>query len=286
VVALPDGRTLHAYESGDPAGQLVIHHHGTPGSGLLRREWAKDAQERGIRLVGYDRAGYGGSSRHAGRSVSDVTADIAALADSLGVHRFFTWGVSGGGPHALACAALLGDRLIAAAVLASAAPYDASGLDFLAGMGQDNIDEFGAALEGEEALRAYLTPQSDGLLESTPENLRDAMESLLPAVDKAALTGETAEFFHSSMTSGLRSSFDGWLDDDVAFVTPWSFEVSSITVPTLVMQGEQDLMVPFAHGQWIAAALPGATVRLLPDEGHISLTEKVPDVHEWLLAQG
>ncbi len=284
VVALPDGRSLHAYESGDPDGRLVVHHHGTPGSGLLRREWAEDAQQRGIRLVGYDRAGYGGSTRLAGRSVADVAADIAALADSLGAERFSTWGVSGGGPHALACAAALGDRVIAAAVLASAAPYDASGLDFLAGMGQDNIDEFGAALEGETALRSYLGPQTEGVLASTPDNLRDAMESLLPPVDKAALTGETAEYFHSSMTSGLRVSFDGWLDDDIAFVTAWGFSVSAIAVPTLVMQGEQDLMVPFAHGQWLAGAVPEATVRLLPDEGHVSLSAKVPDVHEWLIA--
>ncbi len=287
VVELPEGRSLHAYDSGDPDGQLVVHHHGTPGSGLLRREWAEDALARGIRLVGYDRAGYGGSSRHAGRSVSDVAADIAALADSLGVERFSTWGISGGGPHSLACAALLGDRVIAAATIASVAPYDAGELDFLAGMGQDNLDEFGAAVAGEDAaLRPYLeVSRRVQLLASTPENLRDAMESLLPDVDKAALTGETAEYFHSSMTSGLRVSSDGWLDDDIAFVTPWGFDVASIAVPMLVMQGEQDLMVPFAHGQWLATAIPSADVRLLPDEGHVSLGEKVPDVHEWLLAQ-
>lgn len=285
VVDLPDGRSLHAYESGDPQGQLVVHHHGTPGSGLLRREWAEDAQARGIRLVGYDRAGYGGSSRHAGRAVSDVAADIAALADSLGVQRFLTWGVSGGGPHSLACAAMLPDRVIAAASIASVAPYDASELDFLDGMGQDNIDEFGAARLGEDALRPYLAEQTVGILASTPENLRDAMESLLPPVDKAALTGETAEFLHSSMTSGLRVSVDGWIDDDIAFVTPWGFDVRSIAVPLLIKQGDQDLMVPFAHGQWLATALPSATVRLEAGEGHISLGQKIPDVHEWLLAQ-
>jgi pimeloyl-ACP methyl ester carboxylesterase len=286
VVSLPDGRTLHAYESGDPDGHLVIHHHGSPGSGLLRREWAEDAQARGIRLVGYDRAGYGGSSRNAGRRISDVVADVSALADSLGADRFSTWGVSGGGPHSLACAALLPDRVVASAAVASVGPYDAPGLDFLAGMGQDNLDEFGAATEGEDVLRPYLAAQTAGLLESTPESLKDALESLLPPVDRDALTGETAEFFHSSMTSGLRSSFDGWLDDDIAFVTPWGFDVASIAVTVLVMQGDQDLMVPFAHGQWLEAALPSATVRLMPGEGHISLEAKIPDVHEWLLGQG
>lgn len=284
VVELADGRSLHAYEAGDPEGRLVVHHHGTPGSGLLRREWTADAAERGIRLVGYDRAGYGGSDRLAGRSVSDVTADVAALADHLGADRFSTWGISGGGPHALACAALLPDRVLAAASLASPAPYDASDLDFLAGMGQDNIDEFGAAVEGEAALRPYLDAQTRELLAVEPETLRDAMESLLPDVDRAALTGETAEFLHSSMTSGLRHSFDGWLDDDVAFTRPWGFDVGSVTVPLLLMQGEQDLMVPYAHGRWLAAQLPSADIRLMAGEGHISLEAKVPEVHAWLLA--
>lgn len=285
VVDLPDGRSLHAYEAGDPEGRLVVHHHGTPGSGLLRREWAADALARGIRLVGYDRAGYGGSSRHPGRAVGDVAADMVALADCLGVDRFSTWGVSGGGPHTLACAALLPERVTAAASLASVAPYDAPGLDFLAGMGQDNIDEFGAAAEGEAVLRPYLEAQTRDLLATEPETLRDAMQSLLPDVDRQALTGETAEFLHSSMTSGLRHGCDGWLDDDLAFAAPWGFDVGSISRPLLLMQGEQDLMVPFAHGQWLASSLPSAEVRLMADEGHISLVAKVPEVHDWLLSQ-
>jgi pimeloyl-ACP methyl ester carboxylesterase len=283
--ALPDGRSLHAYEAGDPAGRLVVHHHGTPGSGLLRREWAIDAETQGIRLVGYDRAGYGGSDRHAGRTVADVASDVAALADHLGHHQFSTWGISGGGPHALACAAMLPDRVIAAASLASVAPYDASGLDFLAGMGQDNIDEFGAAVEGEAALRPYLEAQVPALLNAEPAALRDAMASLLPEIDRVALTGETAEFLHGSMTSGLRHTCDGWLDDDLAFTRPWGFEPGAISVPLLLMQGDQDLMVPFAHGQWLAEQLPGADIRLMAGEGHLSLEVRVPEVHAWLLSQ-
>jgi pimeloyl-ACP methyl ester carboxylesterase len=284
VVALPDGRSLRGYEAGDPAGRLVIHHHGTPGSGLLRREWAEDAHARGIRLVGYDRPGYSGSGRLAGRSVTDAAQDVAALADHLGVDRFFTWGISGGGPHALACAALLPDRVVAAASLASVAPYDASDLDFLAGMGQDNLDEFGAAAEGEPQLRPYLERQRRDLLAAEPDTLRDAMASLLPDVDRAALTGDAADFQHSSMSSGLRPGCDGWLDDDLAFVSPWGFEVGSISVPLLLMQGEQDLMVPYAHGKWLASQLPSADIRLMAEEGHLSLEAKVPEVHDWLLA--
>jgi pimeloyl-ACP methyl ester carboxylesterase len=251
-----------------------------------KRSWADDASARGLRLVGYDRAGYGGSTRHVGRSVADVAGDLAALADSLGVERFFTWGVSGGGPHALACAALLGDRVIAAASVASPAPYDAAGLDFLAGMGEDNIEEFGAAIVGAAALAEYLAPEREQLLSAAPEDLQKAMESLLPDVDVAALSGDNAEFLHESMASGLEHGYDGWLDDDVAFVGPWGFDVTSIAVPLLLMQGELDLMVPYAHGTWLAAQLPDATVRLRPGEGHVSLGMKVPEVHEWLLEQG
>jgi pimeloyl-ACP methyl ester carboxylesterase len=220
-----------------------------------------------------------------GRTVADAAADVAALADAIGVDRFFTWGISGGGPHALACAALLGDRVLAAAVVGSVAPYDAAGLDFLQGMGDDNLDEFAAAAKGPDALSHYLAGMRSELLGASPEELREAMASLLPDVDKVALTGDTAEFLHGAMTSGLRHHGDGWLDDDVAFVNGWGFDVSSIEVPLLVAQGEQDLMVPFSHGTWLAAHVPSATARLLADEGHISLQARIPEVHSWLLEQ-
>src|SRR5947208_11991340 len=152
---LPDGRTLRTYATGATGGELIVMHHGTPASGCPSRWMADDAASRGASLVGYDRPGYGGSTRQPGRTVADAAADTAAIADALGVERFRTWGVSGGGPHALACAALFADRVIAAATIASVAPYDAEGLDYLAGMGQGNIDEFGAALAGEEELRRH-----------------------------------------------------------------------------------------------------------------------------------
>lgn len=283
-IGLPDGRTLHVFDGGDPNGRLVVYHHGTPMAGWLPVDWSADARDRGLRLVGFDRAGYGGSTRREGRMVADVVDDVAALADALDAERFFTWGVSGGGPHALACAALLAERVLAAASIASVAPYDAD-VNFLEGMGQDNLDEFGAALAGPDALRGYLSPQRAGILSTTPEHLREAMASLLPDVDKQALTGEFAGFLHGAMAYGLGTDIDGWLDDDLAFVRPWGFDVAAIDVPLLILQGEQDLMVPFAHGQWIATQLPAATVRLSADEGHLSLLRKVPDVHEWLAQQ-
>lgn len=285
TVTTPDGRTLRAYDAGDPDGALVIVHHGTPCSGLLAAPWACDAEQRGIRLVGFDRAGYGGSSRHPGRSVADVAADTAAVADAFGADRFRTWGVSGGGPHALACAALLPERVIAAACLAGVAPYDSPGLDWMAGMGQDNVEEFGAAVAGEAALRDYLEAARVAVLAATPQDLLELMRSLLPPADLAVLTGERAEFLHAWMTSGLQPGCVGWLDDDLAFTRPWGFALDTIEVPLLVMQGEQDLMVPFGHGRWLAAALPGAETVLSADDGHLTLLEDIGRVHSWLLAQ-
>jgi pimeloyl-ACP methyl ester carboxylesterase len=111
------------------------------------------------------------------------------------------------------------------------------------------------------------------------------MESLLPDVDKAALTGDYAEFMHAAMTSGLRHNADGWLDDDLAFVAGWGFEVADVSVPLLIAQGEQDLMVPLAHGTWLAKCVPAATVWIDAEEGHLSLHAKVSEVHEWLVGQ-
>lgn len=284
-VTLPAGRTLHAFESGDPGGAVVIYHHGTPMSGLQAQSWTDAAAARRIRLVSFDRAGYGRSSRHEGRTVADVAADVAALADHLGVDRFHTYGVSGGGPHALACAALLPGRVISAATVASVAPYGADGLDFMAGMGQANIDEFDAALQGEDQLRPFLDKERVDMGDSTPEGLVEVMESLLPPVDKAVLSGQVAEHVHAASAYGLENGVDGWLDDDIAFTRDWGFDLTSIKVPLLLMQGEQDLMVPYAHGQWLAQQIPSVTTSLSPDEGHLSLAEKFGEVYDWLLSR-
>jgi pimeloyl-ACP methyl ester carboxylesterase len=282
-VRAPDGRRLHVHEAGDPDGAVVLVHHGTPGSGLLAEPWARDARSRGIRLLGVDRPGYGGSDRHEGRSVADVAADAAAVVDAFGGGPFRTWGVSGGGPHALACAALLGGRVRCAAVIASVAPPDADGLDWMAGMGQANVEEFSAAVAGPQALRPFLARESAGLVAGGPAGLVEGLSSILPPVDAAALTGEFGRFVHAWMAAGLRPGDDGWVDDDLAFVRPWGFDPGSIAVPVLLLQGEQDLMVPFAHGRWLAARIPGVTPWLTERDGHLSLLAQVGRVHGWLL---
>jgi pimeloyl-ACP methyl ester carboxylesterase len=284
AVSTPDGRTLTVREGGVPDGVPVLVHHGTPGSSLLYAPHVRDAEARGIRLLSYDRPGYGGSTRNEGRSAADCAADVTAICDALGVERLCTWGVSGGGPHVLATAALLPDRIAAAAALASVAPYGVDGLDFTEGMGEMNVESFEASRGSEEAHRAQHEIELAGLLETTPGQLLEAWASILGPADREVLTGELAEWALEQINAGIRPSSDGWFDDDVVFVKPWGFDVASIRVPVLVWQGEQDKFVPFGHGRWLAANIPGAEARLTPEDGHLTIGEsRIGEVHAWLV---
>ncbi|MEK6222745.1 MAG: alpha/beta hydrolase [Chloroflexota bacterium] len=284
TISLTDGRHLSIIEAGVPDGIPVLTLHGTPGSRLIAPSWVEDAHSRGIRLISYDRPGYGGSSPHPGRSVASVTEDVAALAEQLGIDRLFVWGISGGGPHALACAALLPELVPAVASLASPAPYPADGLDWFAGMGEDNIVEFNAALESREAVEKFIEAQTPGLLGADAKGIVAELSSLLSAADAAVLTEDYASFMIDRMNEGIKDRRDGWIDDDIAFTKPWGFELDQIKTPLLLMQGALDKFVPFAHGEWLAARIPGAEARLLPDDGHLTLTaNRIPEVHTWLL---
>ncbi len=271
VVRLDDGRDLDVYEGGPRDGKVLVFHHGTPGSGRPIRAVDDAAHKLGLRVVSMSRPGYGDSTRSPGRSVVNVAADTAAVLDAIGVDRCFVAGWSGGGPHALACGARLKERVAAILVIAGVAPYGADGLDFLAGMGEDNVVEFGHALEGEAILRPSLEAQRGTHLQATAADLVSAMSSLLPAVDRAVLTDEFGEDLMGNFQEGLRVGADGWIDDDLAFTRPWGFELSEVAVPTFLWQGTEDLMVPFAHGQWLAERIPGVVARLETGEGHLSI---------------
>jgi pimeloyl-ACP methyl ester carboxylesterase len=284
-VTAPDGRTLAVLEAGAPDAPVLVTHHGTPGSGRFHRPELESAEGCGLRLVAFDRPGYGGSTPNPGRSIADVVGDVVAILDALGVERFATYGASGGGPHALACAALLPGRCLAAATLAGVAPYDAAGLDWMAGMGEGNVVEFGAAHEGRQPLTDYCRADTAALLATTPEQLADALRPHLSDVDNTALTGELADFLWRQMTDGVAPGVEGWVDDDLAFVRPWGFDPEAIAVPLLVWQGAHDLMVPPAHGRWLHEHL-GAEGGILPDEGHLTLLDhRIGGIHAWLLSQ-
>jgi pimeloyl-ACP methyl ester carboxylesterase len=286
VVDLDDGRTLEVTEGGDFDGFPVVVHHGTPASRALLSGWVDDATARGIRLVSYNRPGYGGSTPQPGRTVGDAAADVAALTEALGIERFASWGLSGGGPHVLACAALLPERVAAAASIASAAPYDADGLDFLAGMGEDNVTEFTAARDDPRALESLLQEWRVQLLGGDAEAIIASMRTILSPVDAAVMSTEVGELMVAWTSEGLAQGIEGWRDDDLAFTRPWGFRVEDITVPVALWQGAQDLMVPFAHGQWLAEHIPDVEPHLLSQEGHLTLlVGHVAQVHGWLLAR-
>ena len=272
IVTAADGRRLEVFIGGAESGPLVISHGGTPSSGHTFGPNLDAARERGLRHVAYARPGYGESDRHEGRAVADCAADTAAIADHLGAERFHTLGGSGGGPHALACAALLPERVISAASIAGAVPREAEGLDWYAGMGDENLEEFGLAEEGAAALQPLLERETAKMLDCRPEEVADALGGLVSEVDRAALDGELAEHFASTFPHAVKHGVFGWLDDDLAFVRPWGFDLSRIESPVTIWHGAHDRFVPFAHGEWLAVHVSGARPRLLADHGHISLT--------------
>lgn len=268
---LSDGRRVEYLVAGAADGPAVVAHHGTPSEAGFWRAWHQAAQELGLRLVSVTRPGYAGSARKKGRRVADAAADVREVLDGLGIGSFAAVGWSGGGPHALACAALLPERCRAAASLAGAAPFGLPELDFLDGMGAENVREFDAAARGEGPLADFMIGENAPLRDISPESLVAAFGSLLPPVDKEALTGALIEGLAATIRSALRDGFDGQIDDDLAFVGDWGFEVGSVRVPTLVWQGGLDKMVPPAHGRWLAERLPACSSRLEPGQGHLSI---------------
>jgi pimeloyl-ACP methyl ester carboxylesterase len=283
TVLTEDGRKIGISEAGQPDGVPVLVLRGSPHSRLLYDGWVEDARSRGVRLICYERPGYGGSTPQPGRTVASAANDVAAIAKELGLNRLLIWGVSGGGPHALACAALLPGLVVAAAVIASIAPYPAEGLDYTAGMGEDNVACFRAALESREACARVVEQQSSELLRADRETLVQALHSILCPVDAAVLTTDFANFVLRSVREGIGERRGGDVDDEIAFVTPWGFELSQIQIPVLLMHGEQDQFVPVSHGKWLASKIPNVETRFLPDDGHLTISlRRIPEVHAWL----
>ncbi len=284
TVMTGSGREIRIFEVGKPDGVPVIVHSGTPGSRLLNSKWIEDALSRGIRLIGYDRPGYGGSTAFPGRSVASAADDVVAIANTLDLDRLAVWGHSGGGPHALACAALQPDRVFAVAVLASPAPYEAVELDWLAGMGESNIAEFGAAIEGRDVLERFIEAEAPGLLTADPESLLQALRSLLSPVDADVLTGAFVADLVNNINEGIKVQRDGWVEDDIAFTKSWGFDLEQIHIPVMLLHGKQDRFVPYSHGEWLAGCIPGVDARILSGDGHITpVVSRISEVHSWLL---
>jgi pimeloyl-ACP methyl ester carboxylesterase len=285
TVTAADGRKLSVEIGGDPAPHTILVHNGSPNCRHLFGPWVQDAATRGARLMSYDRPGYGGSTPQPDHSVADGAADVRAIAAELGIERLAVWGLSGGGPYALACAALLPDLVVSAAAVASIAPWDSPGLDFFDGMGKDNEEGIKRYFDDPEAEREELRTQREELLEITPEQIVGAWDSLLSPVDAGAVSGDFAEWLVRGLRDGLAPGGQGWWDDGVAHLSPWGFDLGSIRVPVKIWHGRHDRFVPFQHGEWLARHVGGAEAELTETDGHLTLLiDKVPDVQEWLLA--
>ena len=277
-VITDDGRRLSYDQIGDPAGVPVFLLHGTPGSRVSAlHAHPERVAAASLCVITYDRPGYGGSSRHAGRRVVDCVGDVVAIADELGLEQFAVSGGSGGGPHALAVAARLPGRVRLAACDVGAAPYGAPDLDWFAGMDPVNVRELHCALSGEETLTAVLEEQARDVLarvDKDPDALFGEVE--LSASDRAVLEQpDVREVLRISTREMFAQGVAGWVDDDLALVSPWGFDVREIAVPVKIRYGEGDVLVPAAHGRWLVSHVPGAQATIDRDRGHLS----TPDQH-------
>ena len=279
TVTTPDGRSLDVLDSGGD-GLPLLYHSGTPGGAVPWPAGIEAARRSGLRWVTYSRPGYGSSTPKPGRTVADAAADSAMVLDALGIGDFVSLGWSGGGPHVLACAALLPDRCRGIATIASAAPCDEPDLDFLAGMAEDNVEEFTLAMKGREVLVPAIEKMAQTYRSVTGEQIVEALGGLLGAPDLAALKGPLADYIAALAREAVRVGVDGWVEDDLAFCAPWAFDLASITVPVAIWQGSEDLMVPRSHGEWLARHVPGARPHVLEGVGHVSLVAGVDEVLE------
>jgi pimeloyl-ACP methyl ester carboxylesterase len=269
TLKLTDGRFLEYFDNGISSTSAIVFHHGTPAHASLWSAWLELAASRGIRALSFSRAGYGISDRNEGRTVFSNNGDVRELLDSFGIRDFISIGWSGGGPHALATTMMTGSK--GAITLAGVGEYGVPDLDFLAGMGPENEEEFGEALKGEAEISAWMDKNAVPFKDVTDNEIREALGGLIGDVDKKALDGVIADEYATATRKGLAVSFDGWIDDDIAFVQPWGFALADISVPVHIWQGDDDFMVPHAHSYWLEKHIPTGKLNFVPGHGHISL---------------
>lgn len=284
TVLAAGGRRLSTQVHGDPDGSPVFLLHGTPGSRLGPRPRAAVLHRLGIRLISYDRPGYGDSDRLPDRRVADVASDVAAIADAYGVKQFAVVGRSGGGPHALACAALLPERTTRAAVLVGLAPRGADGLDWFDGMAESNVSEHLAAASGHDGIAAHMKEMVDAV-RANPASLLTALLTELPDPDRRVVADSgIRSMLLATYAEALRTSAYGWIDDAVAFYSPWGFDPADVTVPVLVWHGAGDVFSPASHARWLARTIPDATMVVQAGAAHFGALDVLPDVLRWLSA--
>jgi len=279
LVGVSDGRRVAVDCSGDPNGFPVFLLHGTPGSRTGPLPRAPLVYRLGIRLISYDRPGYGDSARQKGRSVADAALDVLDIADQLQLGEFSVVGRSGGGPHALACAALIpGKRVANAAVLVGLAPSDAQGLDWFEGMTGSNTNDYELAANDGDAVVAELTRRAEEI-QRNPDSLLSALGKEMSSADKRiAFDAGIRRRLHETYREALKCGPYGWIDDVLAFRRPWGFDLGKITVPVRLWHGDADVFSPPGHSVWMAGQIPGATIELQHGAAHFGAMEILPRI--------
>jgi pimeloyl-ACP methyl ester carboxylesterase len=275
LLDLEDGRKLEVIHNSGDLTDAVVFHHGTPSDANLWNSWLTFLESKGIGAISFSRAGYGNSDRHLGRKVVSVNEDVQELIERFGAERFVAVGWSGGGPHAIANTLLTECK--GALTLAGVGAYGVSDLNFLEGMGEENEIEFSAAVAGKAELTNWMEVNAVDFAKVTAEDLKQALGGLISQPDKDLLFDSYANEMAATFQSALEHGYWGWFDDDMAFVESWGFELSEIEKPVELWQGDQDLMVPHAHGIWLEKHLPNAKLVFRPGEGHMSLGENSKD---------
>lgn len=271
LVPMPDGRVTEILTYGRGTAGTLVFHAGTPGGLVPRKQFADVCDMFDLRYVMAGRPGYGRSSPRPGRRIADIAEDVACVLDHVGVDTFISMGCSGGGPNVLACAALLPGRCIAAAAVVSPAPIDADGLDYYAGMGAANVEEWQLAEKGQAAIEPWLVQTVAGWGEISMDGFINSYEKLFPPADVAVCTTEFGKTFARSLKKATSTGVEGWLEDDLSLVAPWGFDLGAITTPVAVWTGKLDRFVSYEHSIWLARAIPGADLHVLAGHGHLSV---------------
>jgi pimeloyl-ACP methyl ester carboxylesterase len=281
-----DGRMVAFSRYGPADGRRVVFHYGTPGTRHVGPRMTAVLERQGVEMLVLDRPGYGASTRWKGRRVADVVADVVSVADLHDWDRFAVWGGSGGGPHALACAAALPDRVERCASVVGPAPFDAAGLDWFEAMSPGNVEEFSRAAEGEDSYR----PLVERLAREAVEAVRAGEVPIsadyeLPDSDQASLRARLGDPGHLDRTIAAHThGVDGWIDDCIAMTRPWGFDPESIRVPVSIWYGPEDVLCPRGHAEWLLAHVPGSERRELP-HGHVLDDAELDAIYGWLSAQ-
>lgn len=270
ILQLSDGREFEYFDNGVKSDKAILFLHGTPGDATAWTKWLKEITA--VTAIATSRPGYGLSARNRGRTVASDLENQSQVLDHLGITSFVAIGWSGGGPHSLNMTR--DSRCVAAFTLAGVGEYGREDLDFLAGMGPENHDEFGEALRGEAAITAWMERNAVSFRDVTGAQMIEAFGGLIGDADKRALTPQVAEENAATLRRALAKSFTGWIDDDLAFVQDFGFDLHRISKPVVIWQGDDDFMVPQAHSKWLASHIPGSQLRFVPGHGHISLGEE------------